>query len=49
MMSPTNPVYTVALTDKVWVRTYIPETDLGRIKWGIDGQGVLRHRSRPSL
>lgn len=35
MMSPTNPVYTVALTDKVWVRTYIPETDLGRVKWGM--------------
>ena len=35
MMSPSNPVYTVALTDKVWVRTYIPETDLGRVKWGM--------------
>jgi len=35
MMSPSNPVYTVALTDKVWVRTYIPETALGRIKWGM--------------
>jgi len=34
IVSPTNPIYTVALTDKVWVRSYIPETELGRIHPG---------------
>ena len=27
-----TPVYTVALTDPVWVRTYVSETDLGRLR-----------------
>jgi len=35
MVGPSTPIYTVALTDKVWVRTYIPERDLGRIKPGM--------------
>ena len=34
MVGPNTPVYTLALTDKVWVRTYIAEPDLGRIKPG---------------
>lgn len=32
---PASTVYTVALTDKVWVRTYAPEPMLGRIKPGM--------------
>ena len=35
MIGPNSPVYTLALTDKVWVRTYIAEPDLGRIKPGM--------------
>jgi HlyD family secretion protein len=35
MVGPNTPIYTVALTDKVWVRTYIAEPDLGRIKPGM--------------
>jgi HlyD family secretion protein len=35
MASPQKPVYTLALTDPVWVRTYIPEPDLGKIKIGM--------------
>ena len=35
MVGPNAPVYTLALTDKVWVRTYIAEPDLGRIKPGM--------------
>ncbi len=35
MVGPNSPVYTLALTDKVWVRTYIAEPDLGRIKPGM--------------
>ncbi|MFZ1866671.1 MAG: efflux RND transporter periplasmic adaptor subunit [Polyangiales bacterium] len=32
---PNSPVYTIALTDPVWVRTYIPETILGRVYPGM--------------
>ncbi|MCA0302548.1 MAG: HlyD family efflux transporter periplasmic adaptor subunit [Proteobacteria bacterium] len=35
MVGPNSPVYTLALTDKTWVRTYIAEPDLGRIKPGM--------------
>jgi HlyD family secretion protein len=29
-----TPVATLADLDRVWLRAYIPETDLGRVKWG---------------
>jgi HlyD family secretion protein len=32
---PNSPVYTIALTDPVWVRTYISETILGRVYSGM--------------
>jgi HlyD family secretion protein len=35
MASPQNPVYTLALTDPVWVRAYVPGPDLGRIHAGM--------------
>jgi HlyD family secretion protein len=35
MASPTRPVFTLALTDPKWVRAYIPEPDLGRIRLGM--------------
>jgi membrane fusion protein YbhG len=31
---PGTPVYTLADLDHIWVRVYVPETELGRIKWG---------------
>ena len=34
MASPQKPVFTVALDDPVWVRAYVPETDLGKIRSG---------------
>lgn len=34
MASPQRPVYTLAITDPKWVRTYVKEADLGRIKPG---------------
>lgn len=34
VVSPGTPVYTLADLDHIWVRVYVPETDLGRIKWG---------------
>ncbi|MGD8827597.1 MAG: efflux RND transporter periplasmic adaptor subunit [Gammaproteobacteria bacterium] len=35
MASPQRPVYTLALDNPVWVRAYVPETDLGRVKPGM--------------
>ncbi len=32
------PVYTLALVDPVWVRTYVPEPDLGNIHSGMEAQ-----------
>jgi HlyD family secretion protein len=36
MVSPQRPVYTLALTDPVWVRAYVPETDLGKTWLGME-------------
>ena len=33
-VTPQSPVYTLALTNPVWVRTYLPENYLGQIKPG---------------
>ena len=35
MVSPQKPVFTVALLDPIWVRTYVSEPDLGRIHEGM--------------
>jgi HlyD family secretion protein len=35
MASPQRPIYTLALTDPVWVRAYVSEPDLGRIRPGM--------------
>ncbi len=35
MASPQRPVYTLAIADPKWVRTYVREADLGRIKPGL--------------
>jgi HlyD family secretion protein len=35
MASPQRPVYTLALTDPVWVRAYVPEPDLGKVSEGM--------------
>jgi HlyD family secretion protein len=36
VMSPGSPVITLSDLDHIWLRTYIAETDLGRIHWGQD-------------
>ena len=38
MASPQTPVYTLALTDPVWVRAYVPEPDLGKIAPGMKAE-----------
>ena len=35
MASPQRPVYSLALTDPKWIRAYVSETNLGRIKPGM--------------
>lgn len=35
MASPQRPVYTLALSNPVWVRTYVPEPDLGKVSEGM--------------
>ncbi len=35
MASPGVPVYTIALTSPLWVRAYLPEKDLGRVRPGM--------------
>ena len=34
VVSPGTPVMTLADLDHIWMRAYISETDLGRIRWG---------------
>ncbi len=36
MVGPNTPIFTITLTDKVWVRTYVSEPDLGRIRPGLE-------------
>ena len=36
VMSAATPVVTLADLDHIWVRVYLPETDLGRMRWGQD-------------
>jgi HlyD family secretion protein len=35
MASPQTPVFTLALTDPVWIRAYVPEPELGKIAPGM--------------
>lgn len=37
VVQPHTPVYTLSITDPVWARTYVSETDLGRIFPGMRG------------
>ena len=38
MASPQRPVYTLALTDPIWVRVYVQETALGKLKPGMSAE-----------
>ena len=41
MASPERPVYALAITDPKWVRAYITEVDLGRIKPGMSASVTI--------
>jgi HlyD family secretion protein len=34
VVNPGTSVFTLADVDNVWLKAYIPETDLGKVKWG---------------
>lgn len=38
MASPQQPVYTLALNDPLWVRTYLPESSLGKLALGMSAK-----------
>ncbi len=38
MASPQKPVFTLALTDPVWVRAYVSEIDLGKVRPGMQAE-----------
>jgi HlyD family secretion protein len=38
MASPQKPVFTLALDNPVWVRAYVPETDLGKLRIGMKAE-----------
>lgn len=38
MATPQTPVLTLAFTDPVWVRAYLPEPMLGRVKPGMEAR-----------
>lgn len=43
--TPQTPVFTLALTDPVWVRAYVPETQLGQVRPGM--HATIRSDSFP--
>jgi HlyD family secretion protein len=34
VVSPGTPIVTLADLDHIWLRVYLPETDLGKLHWG---------------
>lgn len=36
VVSPGTPIVTLADLDHIWLRVYLPETDLGKVHWGQD-------------
>jgi len=36
VVSPGTPIITLADLDHIWLRVYLPETDLGKVHWGQD-------------
>jgi membrane fusion protein YbhG len=47
MASPSTPVFTIALASPLWVRAYVPESQLGRIRLGMRARvGTDSYRGR---
>lgn len=41
MASPQRPVYTLAINDPKWIRAYITETELGKVKLGMQADIII--------
>jgi HlyD family secretion protein len=41
LASPQRPVFTLAITDPKWVRAYVTETDLGKVRAGMSARIVV--------
>lgn len=41
VIQPSNPIYTMAKSKPVWVRAYIPETNLANIKYGMKAKVLV--------
>lgn len=41
MVSPQNPVYLISVNEKKWVRAYVSETQLGKVKPGQQAQVII--------
>ena len=41
MSSPQKPVFTLAVTEPKWVRTYVGESDLGKVRPGMSASVVI--------
>jgi HlyD family secretion protein len=49
MASPQRPVYTLAITDPKWVRAYVAETDLGRIRPGMAARIAIDSQPKQAI
>ena len=49
MASPQKPVFSLAITDPKWVRAYVSETDLGKIRLGRGREHRHRQFPEPAL
>lgn len=38
VVNPADPVYTVSITDPVWIRAFVDEPDLGKVRYGMDAE-----------
>ncbi len=38
VVEPSQPIYTMAKSKPVWVRAYIPETNLANVKYGMEAK-----------
>jgi HlyD family secretion protein len=49
MAAPQRPVYTLAIASPKWVRTYVKEADLGRVKPGMAASIVIDSQPKSSI
>lgn len=38
VVNPGDPVYTLSITSPVWIRAFVPEPELGKIRFGMDAE-----------